>query len=166
MRCSELGRSVAVAIVASRAPGRSAWVVRPQYAQLFREFVVGFVNMKNSTPFITLALLSLTLAGCSSVADLGVIELTPNVPKHIKVGGADWTLTAKRDASGKEQVIAESAGRKVTQKDIANGYASPNAEIGATLTEQIDLTDLPAGQEVTGYFGGKQVRYTLKHAAN
>ena len=38
--------------------------------------------MKNSTPFLTLALLSLAFAGCSSVADLGVIELAPNVLQH------------------------------------------------------------------------------------
>jgi hypothetical protein len=122
--------------------------------------------MKISTPFITLALLSLALAGCSSVADLGVIELASNVPKHIKVGDADWTITAKRDASGKQKITAESAERKITQKDIANESAPPNAKIGSTLTEQIDLTDLPAGVPVTGYFGGTLVRYTLKHDAN
>src|ERR1043166_7850026 len=32
MRCSEPGGRVAVAIVASRAPGRCAWVVRRHYA--------------------------------------------------------------------------------------------------------------------------------------
>ena len=122
--------------------------------------------MKNSPPFITLALLSLALAGCSSVADLGVIELAPNVPKHIKVGGADWTITAKRDASGKQRVIAESAGRKVTQKDIANSSAPHDAKIGSTITEQMDLTDLPTGREATGYFGRKLARFTLKHGAN
>lgn len=124
------------------------------------------MNMKNSARFITLAFLSLAFAGCSSVADLGVIELTPNVPKHIKVGDADWTITAKQDAGGKQKITAESAGRKITQKDIANSSAPPDAKIGSTITEQIDLTDLPTGVAVTGYFGGKAVRYTLKHAAN
>ncbi len=122
--------------------------------------------MKNCAPFITLAMLFLALAGCSSVADLGVLELAPNVPKHIKVGEADWTITAKRYASGKQQIIAESDGRKVTQKDIANGSAPPDAPIGSTLTEQIDLTDLPTGVAITGYFGGTLVRYTLKPEAN
>ena len=122
--------------------------------------------MKNSTPFITLALLSLAFAGCSSVADLGVIELAPDVPKHIKVGDADWTITETRDANGKRRIFAESAERKVTQKDIANGSAPPNATIGSTIKEAIDLTDLPTGVAVTGYFGGKVARYTLKHDAN
>ena len=122
--------------------------------------------MKNSTPFITLALLSLAFAGCSSVANLGVIELAPNVPKQIKVGDADWTFTETRDASGKRKIFAESAGRKVTQKDIANGSAPPNTTIGSTIKEAIDLTDLPTGVAVTGYFGGKRARYTLKNVAN
>ena len=122
--------------------------------------------MKSPTPFITLALLSLALAGCSSVADLGVVELAPNVPKPIKVGDADWIITARRDANGKQKIFAESAGRKVTQKDIANGSAPPNATIGSTIKEAIDLTDLPTGVEVTGYFGGKRARYTLKNVAN
>ena len=122
--------------------------------------------MKNSRPFITLALLSLAFAGCSSVADLGVIELAPNVPKHIKVGHADWTITRRRDASGKQKVFAESAGRKVTQKDIANSSVPPDTKIGSTIKEAIDLTDLPTGVEVTGYFGGKLARYTLMHDAN
>ena len=118
--------------------------------------------MKNSTPFITLALLSLAFAGCSSVADLGVIELAPNVPKHIKVGDADWTITARRDATGKQKIFAESAGRKVTQNDIGTSSVSPDAMIGSTMKEAIDLTDVPTGREVTGYFGGTLARYTLK----
>ena len=122
--------------------------------------------MKNSTPFITLALLSLGFAGCRPVANLGVIELAPNVPKHIKVGDADWTITETRDASGKRKVFAESAGWKVTQKHIANSSVPPDTKIGSTIKEAIDLTDLPTGREVTGYFGGKLARYTLKHAAN
>ena len=122
--------------------------------------------MKNSSPFITLALLSLAFAGCSSVADLGVIELTPNLPKHIKVGDADWTITERRDASGKRKIFAESAGWKVTQKDIVNSSVPPDTKIGSTIKEAIDLTDLPTGVEVTGYFGGKLARYTLKHADN
>src|SRR6185436_3593079 len=122
--------------------------------------------MKNSAPFITLALLSLAFAGCSSVADLGVIELTPNLPKHIKVGDADWTITERRDASGKRKIFAESAGWKVTQKDIVNSSVPPDTKIGSTIKEAIDLTDLPTGVEVTGYFGGKRARYTLKNVAN
>jgi hypothetical protein len=118
--------------------------------------------MKNSTPFLTLAVLSLALAGCSSVADLGVIELAPNVPKHIKVGDADWTITERRDASGKRKVFAESAGRKATEKDIANSSVPPDTKVGSTLSEAIDLIDVPTGTEVTGYFGGKQARFTLK----
>ena len=122
--------------------------------------------MKNSAPFITLALLSLAFAGCSSVADLGVIELTPNVPKHIKVGDADWTITERRDASGKRKIFAESAGWKVTQKDIVNSSVPPDTKIGSTIKETMDLTDLPTGVAVTGYFGGKLARYTLKHDAH
>jgi len=34
------------------------------------------------------------------------------------------------------------------------------------LCRGIDLTDLPTGVEVTGYFGGKRARYTLKNVAN
>ena len=123
--------------------------------------------MKRYIPFITLTLLALAFAGCStlkkdSVADLGVIELAPNVPKHIKVGDANWTITETRDASGKQKIFAESDGRKATQKDIANSSAPPDAEIGSTLKEVLDLTGLPTGVEYTGYFGGKPVRFTLK----
>ena len=128
-------------------------------------------NMKNYIPFITLTLLALAFAGCScfkkeSVADLGVIELVPNVPKHIKVGDADWTITEKRDASGKQKITAESAERKITQKDIADSSVPPDTKIGSTIKETFDLTGLPTGVEVTGYFGGKLARYTLKHDAN
>jgi hypothetical protein len=118
--------------------------------------------MKNSAPFITLALVSLALAGCSSVAHLGVIELAPNVPRHIKVGDADWTITAMRDASGKQKIIAESTARKVTLEDLANSAVPPTTDIGTPIKEIIDLSSVPIGVEITGYFGGKLARYTLK----
>jgi len=119
--------------------------------------------METSTPFLALALLSLAFAGCSSITDLGVIEIAPNAPRHVKIGGADWTFTEWRDASGKQKIFAESAGRKVTQKDIGTSSVSPDAMIGSTIKEAIDLTDVPTGREVTGYFGGTLARYTLKH---
>ena len=122
--------------------------------------------MKNSKPFLTLAVLCVALAGCSSVTNLGVIELAPNVPKHIKVGDADWTITARRDASGQQKISAESAGRKVTHQGIASSSVPPDTKVGSTLSEAIDLTGLPAGREITGYFGGKLARYTLKYDAN
>jgi hypothetical protein len=100
------------------------------------------------------------------INDLGVIELAPNVPKHIKVGDADWIITENRDASGKQKITAESAGRKVTQKDIADSSVPPNTKIGSTITEAVDLTGLPTGVEIIGYFGDKVARYTLKHDAN
>lgn len=120
------------------------------------------MNMKYSPPLTTLALLSLAFAGCSSVTDLGVIELAPDVPKHIRVGDADWTFTKRRDATGKKKITAESTERQLTQKDILSSSAAPNAKIGSTTKEVIDLTGLPTGVEVTGYFGGKLARFTLK----
>jgi hypothetical protein len=127
--------------------------------------------MKNYIPIFTLALIASAFAGCSSfkkepVAELGVIELAPNVPKHIKVGDADWTITEKWDASGKQRITAESAEHTVTQKDIADSSVPPDTKIGSTIKDTIDLTGLPTGVEVTGYFGGKLARYTLKQAAN
>lgn len=127
------------------------------------------MNKTNFKPLIILALLALAFGGCSkkeSVADLGVIELVPNVPKHIKVGDVDWTITEKQLAGGKQTIIAESAGRKVTQKDISGSSVPPNTKIGATIKDTIDLSSAPTGVEMIGYFGGKQARYTLKHDAN
>jgi hypothetical protein len=93
-------------------------------------------------------------------------NLAPNVPKHIKIGDADWTITENRDASGKLRITAESPGRKVTQKDISNSSVAPNTKVGATIKETIDLSQSPTGIEIIGNFGGRPVRYTLKYDAN
>ena len=98
------------------------------------------------------------------IIDLGVIELAPNVPKHIKVGDADWTITEKRDASGKLKITAESPWRKITQKDIAGSSFPP--KIGTPMRETDDLTGLPTNVETIDYFGDKLVRYSLKYDAN
>jgi len=132
--------------------------------------VVLLGNMKNSRPLIVLTLLALAFAGCSKkkelVADLGVIELAPNIPKHIKVGDVDWTITEKRFPGGKQTITAESAERTVTRKDISNATVPPTATVGTTIKSTIDLTDLPTNVETMGYFGGTMARYTLKHDAN
>jgi hypothetical protein len=125
--------------------------------------------MKNSTLLIALTLFALAFAGCpkkESVVDLGVIELVPNVPKHVKVGDADWTITEKRDASGKQKITGESAERKVTQKDIADSSVPPGTKVGSTIKETRDFTGIPTGVEVIGYFDGKPVRYILKYDTN
>jgi hypothetical protein len=100
------------------------------------------------------------------IIDLGVIELAPNVPKHIKVGDADWTITEKRDASGKLKITAESPWRKITQKDIADSSLPPNIKNRAAMKEALDMTGIPTGVEIIGYFGDKLARYSLKHDAN
>ena len=52
MRCSEPGESVAVAIVASRTPGRWAWVVRPLHAMTHSDDIVtGGVCYGNVWPY-------------------------------------------------------------------------------------------------------------------
>ena len=125
--------------------------------------------MKNHKPLIALTLLALVFAGCStknSVTDLGVIKLTPNVPKHIKVGDADWTITEKRLANGKLTITAESAWHKVTQKDISDSSVPPNTEIGSNIKHTIDLSKLGTDVETIGYFGSTLARYTLKQDAN
>jgi hypothetical protein len=113
--------------------------------------------MTNSTLLIALTLLVFAFSGCSkkeSVVDLGVIELTPDVPKHIKTGDTDWTITEKQFVSGKQTITAESAARK---------DSSQYQDIGATVKETIDLSNLPTGVETVGNFGNTLVRYTLKH---
>jgi hypothetical protein len=124
--------------------------------------------MNKFTPFVALTLLVSALAGCSkkeSVTDLGIIELAPNVPMHIKVGDVDWTITESKLAGGKLTITAESAGRPVTQKDISDSSVPPDTKIGATIKQTIDLSGLPTGVETIGYFGGKVARFTLKHDA-
>ena len=107
--------------------------------------------------------------GCSkreTVANLGVIELAPNVPKHFKVGDVDWTITEKRLASGRQTITAESAERKVTEKDVLDQTVPPNVTIGSILKETFDLSGMPVGVEIYGNFSGRPARYTLKYDAN
>jgi hypothetical protein len=122
--------------------------------------------MTSSTLLIALTLLTFAFSGCSRkepVVDLGVIELTPNVPKHIKIGDRDWMITEKQFASGKQTITAESAEGKVIQNDIPGSLVPPNPGIGATVNETMDLSDLPTGVETVGDFGNTLVRYTLKY---
>lgn len=55
---------------------------------------------------------------------------------------------------------------KVTHKDIADSSVPPNTLIGSTIKETIDFSSTPTGVEITGYFGSKLARYTLKHDAD
>ena len=123
-----------------------------------------YLNKKISKLGLGLVLFA---CGCSkqpSVSDLGVIELVPDVPKHVKAGDADVTFTEKRFASGKLTVTAES-GRTVTGKDIADGTAPPRLKAGATLMESVDLTTLPLNAEILQNFAGRPVRYSLRYDA-
>lgn len=125
--------------------------------------------MKNYKSLIALTLLALAFAGCSkkeSIANLGVIELTQNEPKHFKVDGIDWTITENRFASGKQTIIAEAAEIKVTKKDILNAIVPADTKVGATWKERMDLSSMRSGVEIIGSFGGKLARYTLRYDAN
>lgn len=115
-------------------------------------------------------LLSLALVlfafGCSkkdAEINLGVIELVPNSPKHLNVGGTDWTITETLGADGKPTITAKSTW-KVTQEDISSSAVPPGTKVGATFTMTMDMSD-PPSHKITGYFRNKLAHYTLKYDA-
>lgn len=112
--------------------------------------------------------LALFAFGCSkneAATNLGVIDLAPNTSKHFEIGGVDWTITKTLLAGGKQTITAESI-LKVTQKDIDRASVPPNTPVGAIIKRTQDMSGLPAGVEITGYFGNKLARYILKRDTN
>ena len=87
---------------------------------------------------------------------MGVIELAPNVPKHLKVGGIDWTITEGLLVDGKHKIIAE-CDCKSTKQDPAD------TPVGSVIHRYQDMTGLPSGVECLGYFGYDSTRFTLKY---
>jgi hypothetical protein len=108
--------------------------------------------------------------GCSkkdAEINLGVIELIPNSPKLLNVGGTDWTITETLGADGKPIITAKSTW-KVTQEDISSSAVPSWAKVGADYTMTMDMSDPPGrkGHKVTCYFRNKLASYTLKYDSN
>ena len=106
--------------------------------------------------------------GCSkkdAEINLGVIELLPNSPKHLNVGGDDWTVTETLGTDGKPIITAKSE-RKVTQEDISSSAVPPNTKVGATFTMTIDMSGAHPDHKITQYFGNKLANFTLKYNTN
>jgi hypothetical protein len=102
--------------------------------------------------------------------NLGVIELSPNIPKHVNVGdGKDWTITETILADGKRQITAE-ANSKVTAEETNEDWHKsgipPGTAVGTPEKQTQDMSGLPSDVEITGFFGDKLARYTLKYNAN
>jgi hypothetical protein len=96
-----------------------------------------------------------TLAG---MIDWGVVELSPNTPKHLSLGdGADCTLTTTLSADGNLIIAIRSEGRKTTAKDNI-----PGLPVG-TPTHLIQTMTVASGTPILGcYVGSKLVRFTPK----
>lgn len=117
--------------------------------------------MKTTTFSLALALFAFGCSKHDAVANLGVIELAPNSPKHVNIGGVDWTFT--ETVTGEHQpIIKAKSDWKVTDDDIKSGLVSPGVRVGTSLKMEIDLSTAPAGVEILGSFGRTQARYTLK----
>ena len=112
----------------------------------------------------------LCACGCSkkdAEINLGVIELVPNSPKHLNVGGTDWIITETLGADGKPTITATSTW-EVTQEDISSSAVPSWAKVGAIYTMTMDMSDPPGrkGHKATCYFRNKLAHYTLKYDAN
>lgn len=110
--------------------------------------------------------LALFAFGCSkkeAMTNLGTIDLVPNTPKHLNIGGHDWIFTETLVSTGKLSITAKSAEWKVTQADISRGMAPSGTKVGSTVSESVDLSNLPTGVETLGYFGQTLTRFILKH---
>jgi hypothetical protein len=122
--------------------------------------------MKTSLAFVVLG--ALLLAGCGTVSrrvtaadspqttDWGTVELSANVPTHLRIGqGQECTLTATWIGGGNLLVEIKS------QEKLAKGQTPAGMPAGTSIETTQTMT-VPSGVEVVAYVGQKLVRFTPK----
>ncbi len=115
--------------------------------------------MKNFMP-LAFVVTALFMIGCkkasapNSLTDLGVVELSENTPKRLRLGdGKDCTLSATLLTSGNLQIVITTR-EKLAPSDTPAGFP-----VGMPVEETKTMT-APSGEVITAYIGQKLVRFT------
>jgi hypothetical protein len=111
----------------------------------------------NTIPANVLSTTISTTNALAGMIDWGVVELSPNTPKHLSLGdGADCTLTTTLSADGK-LIIAIGSESKTTAEDNI-----PGMPVGTPMHLTQTMT-VASGTPILGcYVGSKLVRFTPK----
>jgi hypothetical protein len=112
-------------------------------------------KMSHTTSANALSTTISTTNASAALIDWGVVELSPNTPKHLSLGdGADCTLTTTLSADGKLAIAISSKGKTTAEDNI------PGFPVGTPTKLTQTMTVTSGTKIISCYVGSKLVSFT------